>query len=263
MDVMQQLAADFAEECNVLATLIEGFDEADFDKPTQFKKWTANDVLVHLHFWNRAVDLSVTDPDAFQAMVGELGQRIQKGGLRAYENDIVKERGSALLSAWRELCSDMARRWAGFDPKMRLKWVGPDMSVRSSLTARQMETWAHGQEVFDFAGVRRADGDRIRNIVVLGVNTYGWGFQVRGQKPPEPMPKLLLTSPSGAVWEFGEGPDTIEGSAVGFSQVVTQTRSVHDTDLKMSGESARLWMEEAAQCFAGPPETPPAKGSRG
>ena len=43
------------------------------------------------------------------------------------------------------------------------------MSARSAISARQMETWAHGQEVFDVLGADREEHDRIRNIVVLGL----------------------------------------------------------------------------------------------
>jgi hypothetical protein len=53
----------------------------------------------------------------------------------------------------------------------------------------------------------------------------------------------------------------VRGSAVEFAQVVTQVRNVADTDLEVIGSNAARWMENA-QCFAGPPETPPAKGAR-
>ena len=50
------------------------------------------------------------------------------------------------------------------------------MSARSSITARQMETWALGQEVFDVLGLERVNTDRVRNIAYLGVSTSGWTF---------------------------------------------------------------------------------------
>ena len=53
----------------------------------------------------------------------------------------------------------------------------------------------------------------------------------------------------------------VEGRAVEFCQVVTQTRNVADTTLRVVGEPARRWMA-IAQCFAGPPENPPAPGAR-
>ena len=175
----------------------------------------------------------------------------------------MSERGQDLAAAWLSLCRDMGPRWEKLDPKTRVPWAGPDMSVRSSMTARQMETWAHGQEVFDLLGLKREEQDRIRNIVVLGVNTFGWTFKVRGWEIPETMPHVSLTLPSGAVAEFGEPGDagSITGSAVEFAQVVTQTRNIADTGLSVEGTVATTWMDNA-QCFAGPPETPPAPGSR-
>ena len=137
------------------------------------------------------------------------------------------------------------------------------MSVRSSLTARLMETWAHGQEVFDVLGVVRRNGDRIRNIVVLGNNTYGWTFKVRREAVPEPRPHLKLTAPSGEVWLYNDPSESevIEGLAEEFCQVVTQVRNIADTALKVTGANARNWMSKA-QCFAGDAETPPPAGTR-
>ena len=260
---MQQ-AHDFLEECETLAKALETLDDADWSRPTQFKDWTFNDVLVHLHFWNTAADRAAVKPDDSADMWADIAKGLNAGSLRAFENARVSERGVDLFALWQTTYRDMADRWARFDPKMRVKWVGPDMSVRSSMTARQMETWAHGQEVFDTLGLARAEGDRIRNVVILGVNTFGWTFKVNGQDAPGAMPALALTAPSGALWEFGEddGTNTISGSAVEFAQVVTQTRNVADTSLEVRGPVATAWMT-LAQCFAGPPETPPAPGTRG
>ena len=149
------------------------------------------------------------------------------------------------------------------DPSDRVAWVGPSMSARSSITARQMETWAHGQAIADELGIERSEDDRIRNIVVLGVNTFGWSFKVRGMEVPEEPPALRLTSPSGELWEYGS-PDSdqvIRGMAHEFAQVVTQTRNIADTQLVCEGEVAQLWMKNA-QCFAGAPAEPPAQGVR-
>ncbi len=256
-------AQDFLDESEALAAILVDLPRQDFDRATQFKGWTINDVLVHLHFWNKAADLSLTDQDAFQAMMAKMMASISGTGLRPVENEAIVERGFDLVTNWRALYQDMGARWSKLDPKQRVKWAGPDMSVRSSMTARQMETWAHGHEVFDLLGIRRTEDDRIRNIVVLGVNTYGWSFKVRGKEATEPIPELKLIAPSGVQWEISEPSQSecIEGSAVEFAQVVTQTRSIGDTNLKITGPVASEWMANA-QCFAGPAETPPAPGSR-
>ncbi|MBT5442871.1 MAG: TIGR03084 family protein, partial [Gammaproteobacteria bacterium] len=53
----------------------------------------------------------------------------------------------------------------------------------------------------------------------------------------------------------------VTGDAVEFCHVVTQGRNIADVNLDVVGEPATLWMN-IAQCFAGPPEDPPAPGSR-
>jgi uncharacterized protein (TIGR03084 family) len=157
----------------------------------------------------------------------------------------------------------LADAYAKADPKQRVKWAGPDMSALSSITARQMETWAHGQAVFDLLGIDRPESDRIRNIAHLGVGTFGWTFINRQQAVPEPAPHVVLTGPSGAVWTWNpeQANNTVRGSAVEFAQVVTQVRHVADTQLQVTGAIAQQWMAWA-QCFAGPPVDPPAPGSR-
>ncbi|WP_164659619.1 TIGR03084 family metal-binding protein [Tropicibacter sp. Alg240-R139] len=255
-------ATDFLAESEALNTAFGGVSGDQWNTVTQFKGWTLNDVLVHLHFWNQMADLSLTDVAAFQARLAETFAGIGKNGFRATENRMITLRGEELRAAWQTLYRDIGARWVDLDPKHRVKWAGPDMSVRSSITARQMETWAHGQEVFDVLGVQRVEQDWVKNIVVLGVNTFGWAYKVNGLDVPLVMPRLELTAPSGAVWEFGEPSENkISGSAVEFAQVSAQTRNVGDTDLLIEGPEATKWMS-IAQCFAGGPEQPPVRGLR-
>jgi uncharacterized protein (TIGR03084 family) len=247
---MFQQVIDFRDESEALYRLMQPLPPEAFATRTQFKQWTFDDVVGHLHLWNRAADLSLTDEAAFQSFMGEVFQAVASGGLRAFERRwLAGLRGPELLDA--------------ADPQARVQWAGPDMSVRSSITARLMETWAHGLAVYDALGVERVDTDRIRNIAVLGVNTFGWSFKNRGLEVPPAMPGLRLTAPSGAIWEWGgDRPgERIQGEAAEFCQVITQTRNVADTGLRVTGAVARQWMS-IAQCFAGPPEQPPAPGSR-
>ncbi len=260
---MQQ-ANDFLEETRALADVIAPLSDEDYLQKTAFKAWTIDMVLRHLHFWNMAALLSVTDEFAFDTLVMGLTDALRGGSLPDHEKAYLDGlSGRALRDAWLIKAGETADVFAGIDPSRRLKWVGPSMSARSSITARLMETWAHGQEVYDQLGSVRLNKDRIRNIVVLGVNTYGWTFSNRNQPVPEPMPYLVLTSPSGEIWTYGEdqADNRIEGAAEEFCQVVTQVRNIADTGLAVRGANATAWMEQA-QCFAGPPQPPPAPGTR-
>lgn len=261
---MHATANDFRAENQALKTLLDPLTDAQFDQPTLFKGWTINDILRHLHFWNRAAYLQVSDEAELERLLGRVFSLTDPGGMRTIERELFGGlSGRALLDEWFGFAKQLAASFAEIDPKLRLKWAGPSMSARSSLTARQMETWAHGQAAFDALGVTRMNTDRIRNIVQLGANTFAWTFRVNGLPLPKTMPHLSLTAPSGEVWSFGEpDPDNaITGSAEAFCQVVTQVRNFADVDLKTVGETAATWMAKA-QCFAGPPEAPPAPGYR-
>ena len=99
------------------------------------------------------------------------------GSLPEYEKQYLDGlSGGALRTAWSELVDETAEAYTAMDPSARVPWAGPRMRARSSNSARQLETGAHGQEVFDALGADREEHNRIRNIVVLGVNTFGWTF---------------------------------------------------------------------------------------
>lgn len=260
---MQQ-AEDFREVSRAVEEVVTPLTEEDFSRTTGFKDWTIDQILRHLHVWNYAAHLSLTDEPAFKEWMSETADAVGKGSLPAYEESFLDGlSGHALLRTWADFYPVVADAFAKADPSRRVAWAGPSMSARSSITARLMETWAHAQAIYDELGIERHSTDAIRNIVVLGLNTYGWTFANRAMTPPEPRPRLVLTAPSGEVWEYGDGGDgeKIEGSAEEFCQVVTQTRNIADTDLVVTGPNATQWMS-IAQCFAGPPNDPPRPGER-
>ncbi|HHB81432.1 MAG TPA: TIGR03084 family protein, partial [Aliiroseovarius sp.] len=126
-----QQASDFLAESEALFALLAPLEAAAYERQTQFKSWSFNDILVHLHFWNQAVDLSAQDPEQFGALLAQLGGALAAGTLRSFENGAVSARGPALSRLWIEHVRQMAPRWQAMDPKQRLAWVGPSMSARS------------------------------------------------------------------------------------------------------------------------------------
>jgi len=261
---MFQQPIDFKEESEALYALLENISDEAMGCATGFKGWTVNHIIGHLHMWNWAADLSLHDRDAFTDFYAKAGPAVQANDLRRFEEEWLNDlTGRSLLETWRQFFVETAGRFAAADPKFRVKWGGPEMSVRSSISARLMETWAHGQALYDMMGVRRKDHNRIKNIAILGVNTFGWSFINRKREVPELIPYIRLTAPSGAIWEWNDpgSSNCVEGQATEFCQVVTQTRNIADTTLYVSGDVARQWMA-IAQCFAGPPENPPSPGVR-
>lgn len=261
---MFQQVIDFHDESEALFQLLESLSDDDFERCTQFKNWTINNILRHLHVWNRAATMALVEPAEFQAFLTQASPYIMKTQLSDFEHRYLSgSQARELLGTWNQGVTDLCEYYGPVEPKSRVVWAGPDMSVRSSVTARLMETWAHGQAIYDLLGIVRVDEDRIRNIAVLGVNTFGWTYKNRGMDIPPKVPYLSLRAPSGDTWEFNEPQleNVVRGSATEFCQVVTQTRNIADTSLDVLGNIATEWMS-MAQCFAGPPMDPPTTGTR-
>lgn len=262
-------AQDFLHESHCLANLLGDASDKDFDRKTLFKDWTIEDVIGHLHLWNYAAMLTVEDSEKFAAFLTPLLKGLMAGGTHPeiqrqwLDENAGGLRGRTLFDAWIELYRKTAQLYQNTDPQKRVAWAGPPMSAQSKIIARQMETWAHAQSIFDLLGQEREDTDRLQNIAHLGVTTYSWTFRNRAIEPPTPKPFVQLTAPSGTIWEWNDpqNDNKIEGMATQFCQVVTQTRNIADTALTVIGEPANQWMCKA-QCFAGAPNDPPIKGSR-
>lgn len=255
---IEDLRAERAE----LDALLGSLDSDDWARVTTFKSWRIWDVVAHLHLSDHMGMTSLAGEEPFRALMRDM----RDAGVpmaeyaRRWLGDLP---GTALHARWRDLLDRLCTALDATDPARRLPWAGPSMKPRMFATARQMETWAHGWEIYDLLGRPRAHTDRLENIATIGVRTFGWTFANRKLDPPGPPPRVELRAPSGAVWRWNEDnrDDSITGDAVAFCQVVTQVRNVADTDLVVAGPVARAWMA-FAQCFAGPPADPPAPGSR-
>jgi len=260
-----QEAHDFKAECDSIAAILDGKSEQELHTPTLFKNWTINDIVGHLHLWNIAANQTLSEPEEFMTFMTTIMGHIATGKTHPeVQAEIFKgQTATDIYQDWKDYYPETAANYTDADPEKRLKWAGPDMSARSCIIARQMEHWAHAQAIFDVLRLDRKNEDRIKNVAHIGVTTYSWSFKVKGLQPILPKPYVKLTAPSGAVWEWNEpqSDNKVEGSAAEFAQVVTQCRNIGDTELTMIGEAATTWME-IAQCFAGGPETPPAKGIR-
>ncbi len=257
MDVTEVLA-DLRAEQQTLDDIVAGLDADQWQLPTPSPGWSVADQIGHLTYFDRSAALAITDPPAFQdsmlALLDSTGEDPTLGPYRAMSPD-------ELLAAWRSGRDELAAASATLANDTRVAWYGPSMGSKSFLTARLMEAWAHGQDVVDAVGATREPTDRLRHIAQLGFITRGWTYVNRGLDVPSTPVRVELTSPSGETWTFGpeDAAESIVGTAEDFCLVTTQRRHVDDTDLVVTGDSARDWMEKA-QLFAGPAsDGPPAR----
>lgn len=262
---MIELCKDLQAEYAQLAALGASLSAPQWRLPTAFHGWTPWDQIAHICLMDEVGLLAATDVPAFSVRAAELRKR-RAGGeeisaiARASYGHL---EGPELLRHWTPIYEALVSALALRGPKDRLPWFGPDMSARSFATARLMETWAHGQDIYDRLKLGRVASGRLRHIAHLGVSTFAWTFQNRGLPVPETPPHVALAGPQGASWAWNEASltDYVRGSAEDFCLVVTQRRHVLDTGLEWGGSAAR-WLP-IAQCFAGLPVDGPSPGARG
>jgi uncharacterized protein (TIGR03084 family) len=249
---MFELCADLRAESDELLALLEPLDEAGWDLPTPAEGWSIRDQVSHLAWNDDATVLAITDPDRF------LSQRPDSlEGIQAMVDAVItdnRHRSGAESLAWFGTArSTLLATVEDRDPRMRLPWYGPPMSLASKVTARFMETWAHGQDVADALGVTRTPTDRIRHVVFLGLQALPNSFAVHDRPVPEHGVRIEFAAPSGDTWRMGpaDATDVVTGSALDLALVVTQRRHRADTDLRAHGAAADAWLD-IAQAFAGP-----------
>ena len=259
---MQQIQ-DFRDEIEDLHALFAAMPQAAWPAATGFKAWTVEDILQHLHHSDLMAMASADGAAAFAAFRAR-AQALRAQGMtnvQATREMLGNPQGTALLALWHRTAHGLCDRLMLLPPDTRMPWAGPGMGLRMFATARQMETWSHAQAIWDLLGRHRPPAAaRLRNIAEIGVRTYGWTFRNRNQEPPGPQPAVTLHAADGT-WRWEGQGGLVEGDAVQFCQVVAQTRNIADTTLRVEGDAAQAWMN-LAQCFAGPPENPPAPGSR-
>ena len=265
-EALKQITEDLKAEGQELYRVLKDMDTGYWSESSSFKNWTVWDVVAHLHIADHMALTSLSSTDDFQVLLANIAK---KGSIRDYAEDWLLEgneqtlSGPEMLERWWSTFQEMCSNFQNADPDQRYVWAGPSMKARMLATARQMETWAHGWEIYDLMKKERTHSDKIKNIVTIGVRTFGWTFANRGLEAPGPAPKVVLESPSGATWTWNEEntDQCVSGLATEFCQVVTQVRNIADTQLSVTGENAKGWMS-IAQCFAGPPEDPPRPGTR-
>jgi uncharacterized protein (TIGR03084 family) len=259
---LSDIRADLAAEQAALDDVVGALRDDQWALATPSPGWSVADQVGHLTYFDGTAVQAITDPDRFVAVRDELIRAVLSGEgpgpdelvLGVYRAMTPAE----LLAAWRQNRRVLADAAASLNDEDRVIWYGPSMSAKSFLTARLMETWAHGQDIVDTVGATRPASDRLRHIAQLGFITRGWSYTNRGEEVPAGTIRLELVAPSGEAWVWGpvDADDTVRGSAEEFCLVVTQRRHLDDTELD-TGDLGRHWLLRA-QAFAGGASDGPA-----
>ena len=248
---LEALIEDLDAEHQDLDGVLIPLTEKEWDSPTPAPGWAVRDQISHLAFFDEQARMATADPAGFGAALSRITS------VEAFMNEPL-ERGRSMPPRkvhewWWVARGLMIAAFQKVDPAERVPWFGPPMSPASFISARLMETWAHGQDVVDALGIERVPTDRLRHVAHIGVRARRNSYAANGRQMPEDEVRVELIAPSGETWSWnGSGTHSVTGDAVDFCLVVTQRRHLDDTGLVVDGEVALEWMS-MAQAFAGPP----------
>ncbi len=245
------LIDDLDEEHAALDSLLAGLPDDSWGVVTPAEPWTVGDQISHLAFFDEQAALAAGSPDEFLAGLATVtdADEFMNGPLRKGREMVP----GSLLEWWRSARARMLEGFRELDANGRIPWFGPPMSPASFISARLMETWAHGQDIVDALDLARASTARLRHVAHIGVRARPFAYSANGLEVPQEEVSVILVAPDGDTWSWNEGADArIEGDALDFCLLVTQRRHLNDTGLAISGELAEEWAG-IAQAFAGPP----------
>jgi uncharacterized protein (TIGR03084 family) len=257
---LNPLLSDLAAAQSDLRSLLLELGPDDWDRATPSPGWTVRHQVRHLAHGEALGGLAATDQAAFGAELTRM-----RADLRAVElatTAVTDETPHELVARWFRAAQALRTGVALGPGDERIGWVTGPLGRASFLTARVMETFAHGHDIAVAVG-RELPVDRVlRHIAHLGVATRGFAFANRSLPVPDEEVRVELTGPAGGVWSWGpkDAPDVVRGPALDFCLLVTQRIHRKDTALEASGPHAELWLR-IAQCFAGPPSDGPAPTS--
>lgn len=254
--LLSGLIDDLADEHRCLDQMLQTMDDEDWDLDTPAAGWRCRDQVSHLAFFDDMATLAITDPDGFSVESDKaapdtnryMEQHLRRG----------REMTPAQLLAWWQRASGallVTLRDRGEQLPRRLPWYGPSMGAASFVTARLMESWAHGEDLADALAVERPPTPRLRHVAELGIRTRGFSYRIRGLEAPDEPIEVRLEAGDGDEWVWDAGAaNRVAGPAKDFCLVVTQRRHIDDTVLEVVGAAAHEWLR-IAQAFAGAPGT--------
>ena len=252
MPDIPQLLDDLRAEHEALDAVVASIEPGEWDTPTPAPGWSVRDQISHLTFFDEEATLAATDAEAFNERLMSAAADIDGYMNGPLEKARAMEPGE-VLEWWRSARNAMLDAFKTVDPAARIPWYGPPMGLASFMSARLMETWAHGQDIIDALGTKREPTERLRHIAFLGVRARRNSYSAHGKEMPEGDVRVELLGPGGDLWTFGESDENVvTGSAESFCLVVTQRRHPADTDIQTKGPIAEEWIS-IAQAFAGPP----------
>lgn len=234
MSPLEELLNDLRSENNELDRMVCDLSPGDWTALTPAVGWTIAHQISHLASTDDWSLTAVTDPEEFRRRL----KAASNDHVDVEAADGIREHPRTLLARWRHGRDRFLHAASTTNPETRLPWFGPPMKLASMVTARIMETWAHGQDVADTLHIDREPSARLRHVADLGVRTMAFAFTLNNLPVPGAPVRVKLLAPNDAEWVWGpaESSDCVRAPALDFCLLVIQLRHRNDVAVTARGK---------------------------
>jgi uncharacterized protein (TIGR03084 family) len=232
------LLDDLEAEQRELHDVVTGLTADEWLTPTPAWGWDVRDTIAHLADTDELAVGTATGGDYALNNVAALAASSEDVTYRGVMRGR-RIRGGEVGAWWDRTSAAIRATLAALPADARLPW-GIGMRTPSLITARMMETWAHGLDVRAGLGIETPDSDRLAHVAWLSTRALPYAFSVAGREMPSAPIRVELLLASGATWTYGpeEAADRITGPAGDYCRLFVQRRSRADITLEIEGDAA-------------------------
>ncbi|GAA3677345.1 TIGR03084 family metal-binding protein [Arthrobacter ginkgonis] len=249
---LRALLKDWHDESWALESVLRPIGPRDWDRPTPAPGWGIRHQVAHLAWTDEALFLALTAPEEFGRLRLRVGADPEAAVAEAAEAGAGAD-PEVIVRRWVAGQRRTAQALGRLDPGARIDWFGPPMGAAAAVSARIMETFAHGQDVRDALGLAPVRSPRLRHIAHLAVAARPYSFAVNSLPAPVEDIRVELAS-DGETWSWGpdDAAQKVVGDALDFALLATRRRHRDDCAVQASGNLADQWLD-IIQAYAGPP----------
>ena len=246
MSAIGELVIDLAREQLELQADCAPLTEDQWLTPTAARGWDVRDTIAHLADTDEiAIDTMDDGPRSLNRFVTLFasGKDVTLWGVLRGR----RRAGADVLAWWERTSAVECERLSSLENATRVPW-GLGMGRPAFVTARLMETWAHGLDVRAAIGVSSVDTDRLRHVAFLATRALPYAFSYAGRTYPATPLRVELDLPSGDVWTHGpvDAEDRITGPVGEYCRVFVQRMPASAArGLTATGAGAREALEVA------------------
>ena len=222
------LLDDLTAEQRALQERLRAIDNDMWLRPTPARGWDVRDTVAHL---------ADTDEMAIATATGAPGSINERVAAAASGEDLTyqgvlhgrRRTGAEVLAWWESTTAAEREMFEALDPNLRVPW-GIGMRAPSFVTARLMETWAHGLDVASAVGIEPVDTDRLAHVAWISTRALPYAYTLAAREPPAEPLRVELTLPSGAEWTSGpaDAASRITGPAGEYCRVFVHRMKLDD-----------------------------------